>query len=276
MKSLVEFIRESLQIKIENINDVFNYLTKVYDTDLRRLKGDGDKPNIIKEIINFINDNHTPDKETLSKDDVILQTFTEKVEGKKRLYVYICVPSKSAYPMFVMSKALKGRNWSIYKSAYLSFMEKPNRDSEHVDVKYCSFKMTSEIKSCIDKIETNTAPVASTSPTQFIVDIVNGGELSEAEYNKYRKYIDDNFVKPNDIKKVDQLKFESSDPEYWGDIKGIKITKNESLQDFISDNKIDGVEIEDLCAIKVIDNVLYITNAVSYGSGDYFDLKVSF
>lgn len=231
---------------------------------------------MIKEIINFINDNHTPDKETLSKNDVILQTFTTKVEGKNYMYVYIYVPSKSAYPMFVMNKNVKGRNWKIYKFVYLDFMEKPNDESDHVDVKYCSFKMTSEIKSCIDKIETNTAPVASTSPTQFIVDIVNGGELSEAEYNKYRKYIDDKFVKPNNIKKVDQLKFESSDPEYWGDIKGIKITKNESLQDFISDNKIDGVEIEDLCAIKVIDNVLYITNAVSYGSGDYFDLKVSF
>lgn len=270
--SLTSFIKEQLEIQLKSILDVFDCLSNIFDTDLRKLKCNGEKPMLIEEIIKFIKNNDSSDKKTLSGDDIILQTCTSKI-GDNYIYVYVYVPTKSNYPLFVMCKPIKGRKWKIFKSVTLDIITNPYK-SDNTDIHYCSFQMTSEIQSYIDLIEKNIAMVKSKSPLQFILDILNGGEIPEAAIKKYKKYINDNFIKPNKIKSIDKLKFESSDPEYWGDITDIKISKNESLQDFISNNKIDGVEIEDFSSIKFINNSLYITNSISYG-GDYFDLKIS-
>lgn len=270
--SLTSFIKEHLEIKLKSIIDVFDCLSNIFDTDLRKLKCNGEKPMLIEEIIKFIKANDSSDKKTLSEDDIILQTCTSKI-GDNYIYVYIYVPIKSNYPLFVMCKPIKGRKWKIFKSVTLNIITNPYK-SDNADIHYCSFKLTSEIQSYIDLIEKKITIIPSKSPLQFILDILNGGEISESELKKYKKYINDNFIKPNKIRSIDKLKFESSDPEYWNDISDIKINKNESIQSFISDNKIDGVEIEDFSSIKVINNSLYITNSISYG-GDYFDLKIS-
>lgn len=89
------------------------------------------------------------------------------------------------------------------------------------------------------------------------------GTTEASEFADTVTYLVEQFIEDNNITSENQIKFESSDPEYWGiDTKKIKPVKT---------NGIEMISYPNLYSVGYKNKKLYVTSVTD----DYFDLIIS-